>query len=94
MSKHDLIMCEIIFKDLISRELKRSTGRISQYEIDNFNENENNFIMPLGDVDSPISKDTITEIIIYGEVDRVPCHKGRLIRNRQIVRRHRASISL
>ncbi len=93
MSKHDLVQCEIIFKDPISRVPKSITGRISQYEIDNFNENENNFIMPLGDVDSPISKDTITEIIIYGEVDRVPCHKGRLIRNRQFTRNFGASIS-
>jgi len=92
MSKHDLVLCEIIFKDPISRVLKGITGRISQYEIDHFNENENNFIMPQGDMNSPISKDTITEIIIYGEIDRNPCHKGKLIRNHQIVRRYRASI--
>jgi len=49
--------------------------------------------MPQGDMNSPISKDTITEIIIYGKIDRIPCHKGRLIRNRQIVRKHGASIS-
>ena len=93
MSKHDLVLCEIIFKDPISRVLKRIHGRISQYEIDHFNENENHFIMPQGDMNSPISKDTITEIIIYGEVDRLPCHKGRLIRNRQFTRNFGASIS-
>ena len=93
MSKHDLVQCEIIFKDPISRVPKSITGRISQYEIDHFNDNENSFILPQGDMRSPISKDTITDIIIYGEIDRYPCHKGKLIRNRQIVRRHRASIS-
>ena len=93
MSKRDLVIVEIIYIDAISRMLKSVTGRINQYEIDHFNEHENNFIMPLGVIISPISKDTITEIIIYTESNRIPCHKGKLIRNRQILRRHRASIS-
>lgn len=74
--------------------LKSVIGRFNQYEIDHFNEHENNFIMPLNGMDSPISKDTIVEIIILAESDRIPCHKGKLIRNRQIVGRRRASISI
>jgi len=89
MSKEDPIPCKIIFKD----PKKNYIGWFNRYEIDDFNKNENNFIMPFGDISSPISKDIITEIITYGEIETFPCNNGKLIRNRQIMPRHRASIS-
>ncbi len=93
MYKRDLVIVEITYRDATSKVLKSVIGRINHYEIDDFNNHENNFIMPLGSMDSPISKNTITELIIFAESDRIPCHKGKLIRNRQIVRRDKASIS-
>ena len=93
MSKHDLIPCKIIFKDPVSLIEDCCICWINRYEIDNYNKNENNFIMPFGDLNPPINKDTIAEIVIYGEIETFPCSNGKIIRNRQIVQRHGASIS-
>ena len=93
MSNCDLVVVEIIYKDATSKGLKSIIGRVNQYEIDYFNDHESNFIMPSGHTESPISKDAITEIIIYRKSDTFPCHKGKLIRNHQIARRKSASIS-
>lgn len=92
MSKYNLIIVEIIYKDPKSRVLKSATGKISKHEINNFNENENSFIILQGK-QVPISKMAITEVIIYSEFERFPVKNGRRLNNHQFVRDFRASIS-
>ena len=75
MENTNIVVCEIIYYDIISGEQSSAVGKINQSELKDFSNNDNGFVMPIG-TNFLINKHDIKEIIIYREVGRLTKQKG------------------
>ena len=75
------VLCEILFIDAKSGAPTSSIGRLKEYQLEVFNEeNQSNFISFIESYIPPVLKENIEEIILYNDEDGAsyPVEHGKL----------------
>jgi hypothetical protein len=68
MDNINIVVCEILYEDKLSREIVSVLGKVYLSEIENFTTNMNRYICPIS-TNYIIAKDDIKDIKLYKEIE-------------------------